>query len=355
MNSLNINNITGKDYSIGNDSYIEKKINKDFIDKAKNNPDIPEDVKNKYFHVCFDNETGKDFLFRPNEEMDENEFIRDISAQISNEEMQKIKNNKKYHFLPYCEKYIDERTLYRSQNLKCLSDEQKKYIVNNYKRGDWIYKMPEIKVKLLSKNLGVTKSKNDLSQLLYSTGDTEALPKESLNRENGSKLTPISDNSFNIFDMKKMHNMENFENFQWKTAIKFNNQLQMESFIKLLAVARQNINSKKNKKQNIDNNNNFDAQKIIEFDNSKKYDDYDDDNQINLRSGRGSGKCEINVEFVDFREDFQIHKDPTLLEVIVFIEGNVEKSILFLLKDHKNGFENSLLTTNEKIKNLFSK
>jgi hypothetical protein len=355
MNSLNINNITGKDYSIGNDSYIKKKINKDFIDKAKNNPDIPEDVKNKYFHVCFDNETGKDFLFRPNEEMDENEFIRDISAQISNEEMQKIKNNKKYHFLPYCEKFIDERTLYRSQNLKCLSDEQKKYIVNNYKRGDWIYKMPEIKVKLLSKNLGVTKSKNDLSQLLYSTGDTEALPKESLNRENGSKLTPISDNSFNIFDMKKMHNMENFENFQWKTAIKFNNQLQMESFIKLLAVARQNINSKKNKKQNIDNNNNFDAQKIIEFDNSKKYDDYDDDNQINLRSGRGSGKCEINVEFVDFREDFQIHKDPTLLEVIVFIEGNVEKSILFLLKDHKNGFENSLLTTNEKIKNLFSK
>ena len=355
MNSLNINNITGKDYSIGNDSYIEKKIDKDFIDKAKNNPDIPEDVKNKYFHVCFDNETGKDFLFRPNEEMDENEFIRDISAQISNEEMQKIKNNKKYNFLPYCEKYIDERTLYRSQNLKCLSDEQKKYIVNNYKRGDWFYKMPEIKVKLLSKNLGVTKSKNDLSQLLYSTGDTEALPKESLTRENESKLTPISENSFNIFDMKKMNHMENFENFQWKTAIKFNNELQMESFIKLLAVARQNINSKKNKKQNIDNNNNFDAKKIIEFDNSKKYDDYDDDNQINLRSGRGSGKCEINVEFVDFREDFQIHKDPTLLEVIVFIEGNVEKSILFLLKDHKNGFANSLLTTNEKIKNLFSK
>jgi hypothetical protein len=74
-----------------------------------------------------------------------------------------------------------------------------------------------------------------------------------------------------------------------------------------------------------------------------------------LRSGRGSGKCEINVEFVDFREDFQIHKDPTLLEAFVFIEGNVEKSILFLLKGHKNGFENSLLTTNEKIKNLFSK
>ena len=359
MNSLNMNmnNINGKDYSLGDDSYIEKKINKAFIDKAKNNPEIPEDIKNKYFNVCFDNENGNEFLFRPNEEMDENEFIRDISAQISNEEMQKIKNNKKYHFLPYCEKYIDGKTLYKSQNLKCLSNEEKQYIINNYKRGDWIYKMPEIKVKLLSKNLGVTKPNNDLSQLIYCTGDIEKLPKESLSRESENRLTPISENNFNVFDMTNMHKMENFENFQWRTGIKFNNQLQMESFLKLLAVARQNINSKKKRNQNqkMDNNNDFDAQKIIEFDNYKKYDDNDDDSQGNLRAGRGQNKCEINVEFIDFREDFQINKDPTLLEVIVFIEGNIEKSILFLLKDHKYGFENSILTTNEKLKNLYSK
>ena len=41
-NNLNLNNnIDGKDYSIGSDSYIEKAINKDFIEKAKNNQEIP--------------------------------------------------------------------------------------------------------------------------------------------------------------------------------------------------------------------------------------------------------------------------------------------------------------------------
>ena len=351
MNSLDINYIGGKDYSIGSDSYIEKKINKEFIDKAKNNSKIPEEIKNKYFNVCFDNETGKDLLFRPNEDMDENDFIRDISTQISNEEVQKIKNNKKYNYLPYCEKYVDEKTLYESKNLKCLSDEQKQYIINNYKEGDWIYKMPEIKVRLLSKNLGVAKPKNELTQLLYSTGDAQFFPIESLNQENENKITPISENSFNVFDMNEMNNMENFENFQWKTGIKFNNQLQMGSFLKLIILARQNINTKKNLQKM--GNTVLDSDKISEFDKQKKDDYIEEENEDKPRLTKRQNKCEINVEFIDFREDFQLNKDPTLLEVVVFIEGQIEKSILTLLHDDK--FENSLLTKNEKIKNLYSK
>ena len=349
------NNIDGKDYSIGNDSYIEKVINKDFIEKAKNNPEIPEEIKNKYFNICFDSETENNFLFRPNEDMDENEFIRDISSQISNEDMQKIKHNKKYNFLPYCEKYIDEKTLYESNNLKFLTEEQKQNIIENYNEGDWIYKMPEIKVKLLSKNLGVKKENNSLSQLIYYTGEEESFPIENLNRDSKDKIIPISENNFNVFDMNEMHNMDNFENFQWKTGIKFNNPLQMHTFLKLLTLARQNINIKK--KDNNNNNiikNNFKSDKIFEFDYQKKNKASDND-EIEFGFDKSQKKCEINVEFIDFREDFVLEKDPTLLEVIVFIEGYVEKSIILNLKDSKYNFGNSLLINDEKIKNTFSK
>ena len=354
LNNLNLNINEGKDYSIGCDSYIEQTINKEFIEKGKNNPDIPEEIKNKYFNICFDSENENSFLFRPNEDMEENEFIRDISRQISNEDLQKIKNNKKYKFLPYCEKYEDEKTLYESPNLSCLSEEQKQYIAEKYSKGDWIYKFPEIKVKLLSKNLGVTKPSHLLSQKLYSTGDKVSLPLESLYRDSDNKIIPINQNNFNIFDMKEMNRMENFENFQWKTGIKFNNQLQMHSFLKLLILARQNINTKKQNK-NIGIND-FNPDKIFDFDKKKGTNEIgeDEDNNDNILLIKKQNKCEINIEYIDFREDFILEKEPTLVEVIVFIEGHIEKTILSLFIDNRYNFENSLLN-NEKIKNAFNR
>ena len=354
FSNLNLKNIHGKDYSIGTDSYIEQAIDKTFIDKAKKNPEIPEEVKNKYFNICFDSETEKSFLFRPNEDMDENEFIRDISNQISNEDLQKIKNNKKYYFLPFCEKYEGEEALYKSKNLKCLSDEHKNNIIENYKIGDWIYKVPEIKVKLLSKNLGViTKPNILLSQLIYSTGEEELLPLESINGGGEKILKPISENSFNIFDMKEMYNMENLENYQWKSCIKFNNELQMETFKKLLILARQNINTKN--KNEYFGNNEFNSEKIFEFDNQKKNEEQSDNLKNSYAIGKKEKKCEMNVEFIDFRDDFQLEKDPTLLEIIVFIEGHVEKAILNLFVDYPNNFKNSLIENEEKVKNLYYK
>ena len=355
INNINLKNIQGKDYSVGCDSYIIKTINKEFIEKARNNPDIPDEIKNKYFNVCFDDETENNFLFRPNEDMDENDFIRDISDNnVSNEEIQMIKNNKKYHFLPYCEKYIDEATLKQSQNLKCLSDEQKDYIIKNYHKGDWIYKIPEIKVKLLSKNLGVIKAYNELSQLVYGTKERQSLSIDSLSKDEEAKIIPLTENNFNIFDMKEIQKMENFDNFQWKTSIKFNNPLQMNTFLKLLTLARQNINSKK-KHEN--DGNEFDSQKIEYFDNQKNEDieNLSQNNRNGFKISKLENKCAINIEFIDFREDFQLEKDPTLLEVLVFIEGQVGKTILLLLKDQTYGFENSLLTTDEKIRNAFNK
>jgi len=263
-----------------------------------------------------------------------------------------IKNNKKYHFLPYCEKYIDEATLKSSQNLKCLSDEQKDYIIKNYHRGDWIYKIPEIKVKLLSKNLGVIKAYNELSQLVYGTKDRQSLSIDSLEKDEEARLIPLTENNFNVFDMREMQKMENFDNFQWKASIKFNNPLQMNTFLKLLTLARQNVNTKK--KQENDGND-FNSEKIEDFDNQKTEEILSQSNRDGLKTSKLEKRCGINIEFIDFREDFQLEKDPTLLEVIVLIEGQMGKTILLLLKDQTYGFENSLLTTDEKIRNAFSK
>ena len=159
IEGINIqNNIEGKDYSIGSDSYVITNINKDFINKVNNNNDIDEDLKKKYFNVHFDSINDNEFLFRPNENMDENDFESDISTQISKKDLEKIIKNKKYSYLPYCEKFVDKETLYKSENLSCLSDNYKNYILNNFYPGQWIYKTPEIKVKLLSKNLGIMKN-----------------------------------------------------------------------------------------------------------------------------------------------------------------------------------------------------
>ena len=344
-------NIEGKDYSIGSDSYLLKVINKDFIDKAKNNPEIKNEIKNKYFNVCFDNEFNKNFLFRPNEDMKENEFFEDISKQISEEEIQKIKNNKNYTFLPYCEKYIDENTLNKSQNLKCLTKQEKNYILKNYQKGQWIYKFPEIKVKLLSKNLGVIISKNQLIQKLYSTGEKQFLNIYNLGKDE-NKLILISENNFNIFDMKEINDMKNFDNFQWKISIKFKNPLQMNSFLKLLILARQNINMKKKseiqkKKFELDPN------KILYFDDAQKFDQSKDNEcsfneQLSIENKKST--CVIKLEFIKFRADFIIENDPTILEVILSNER--QRINLDYLYDSRYGFKNSLLN---EIENLLSK
>jgi hypothetical protein len=94
--------------------------------------------------------------------------------------------------LPYCEKYIDKNTLNESQNLKCLTEQEKYYISQNYEKGQWIYKIPEIKVKLLSKNLGVIKPKKELTQMLYSTGEIQFLKIDNLGKGE-DKLISISE------------------------------------------------------------------------------------------------------------------------------------------------------------------
>jgi len=49
------------------------------VKKERNNPDIPNEIKNKYFNVCFVDETENNFLIRSNEDRGEND--KDISDE----------------------------------------------------------------------------------------------------------------------------------------------------------------------------------------------------------------------------------------------------------------------------------
>ena len=340
-------NYDGKDYSIGGDSYIIKTIDKDFIENVKNNKNISDEIKDKYFNVCFDTTDEKEFLLRPDESMEENEFIRDIGQKISDEDWKKILTNKKYNYLPQCEKFKNRDCLFNSQNLSCLTLEEKENICNKYEEGQWIYKLPQIKVKFLSKNLGVLDNIDKLHQKIYCTEEEHTYPIDALNELDEGRIMPISENNFNIFDFKEIENI-NADNYQWSTSIKFNNELQMNSFIKLLNLARQNINSiKKSKRGNLI----FYQNKIDEFDKCKKLNlngKNDDNENIALN------KCYIGIDCLEFIPEYELAENHCFLEAKILVEGKInEKSIIPLFEDKNYGFENSLMKSDVvKMKNI---
>ena len=342
MDSNKLKLMEGKVYSIGDEAYIEAIINKKFIDQAKENLYIPEEIKDKYFNVNFEED---DFLFRPNEEMSEEEFRKDISSQLSEEQIQKIFENKKYNYLPYCVKYtskkeeeinnksyINKSNIYDDPNLNGLTKEAKDSIINDNEanEGKWIYKASDLKVKLLSKNLGVksTGDKNEINQLIYSNGERKLFPVESLNKGRENSIILISENNFNIFDMKEINMIRNLDNFKWKTGIKFNDSLQMKTFLKLLILERQKINTKM--KNNNDYYDEIDIDKFLKFDE------------------KGNNQCEINVEFIYFRQDFQIDINilPTYLYFLIS-----QNNLLSYFKNPEYGFQNQLLK-NQKISKI---
>ena len=334
------NNFEGKDYSIGGESYVIKTINKDFIENIKQNENISDEIKDKYFNVCFDTKEEKEFLLRPDENMDENDFIREISKQVSDEDLKKILNNKKYNYLPHCEKFVDRETLFNSKNLSCLTEEQKDYLCNEYKKDDWIYKLPELNVKFLSKNLGVSNDNSQICQKIYCTEEVQSFPIDSLNEGNKERVIPITENNFNIFDFKELDNIDT-NNYQWATGIKFNNELQMNTFIKLLNLARQNINTKKrNKKENIP----FDEDKIEEFDNDKIKNISIE--KVEDMENKKLNKVDVIIEYMEFIRDYDLTENRCNLEAKIHVEEFKEKTnktIIDKFEDKEYGFENSLM------------
>ena len=204
------------------------------------NPTLSKDIRQKYYDVQF-NDNGE-FLFRPNEEMSEEDFIKEFENIVSPEELNKIIYNKRYKFLPQCEKYVSKDALDRSKNLAALPPEEKR-IVSMMNEGEWIYKCEKLNMRILSRNMGVT-DEREITQLNYFAGIRQIQHYNSMN--NLKDFCPISENTFNLLDMNDLEPsmMKNFDNFQYKLTMKFKNTQQMMAFIKALRNIRQTDNLK---------------------------------------------------------------------------------------------------------------
>ncbi len=320
--------LKGKDYSIGDDMYIVKPINKEYIESAANNSDLPKEIKDKYYNIEFDNYDN--ILFRPCSSLNRDDFINDIKQQVSDNELNKILLNEKFKFLPECEKVIDDDTIFKSKNLSCLTKEQKNQLKNEKRNGDWIYKFPEINVRTLSKNLGIDNNDKIYQENYFSNENDELDKKDLINRE---KVYPISENNFNLLDMNNLDNtkLNNFDNYQWKISTQFNDEDQMKTFLKVLQNTRQKANLKLEKEtppQDIDYHKTLEKLK---------------------RNNLNQSKVNIGIRQIFFREDYNLPYDAILKFSIDKEKGNKKggKSLLENLQIEEDQFENSLLLNKE--------
>ena len=349
-NILNLSYIEGKDYSIGLNSYLETTLNGDFFKKSNESEDIPPFIKDKYFNL----EVDDDYIyFRPNEKINQEEFQNDIKDKITTFEYQKILNNKKFNFLPCCEKYEDEKKLFESPNLKCLTEEQKKDIIKNYKKGDWIYKAPELKVKLLTKNIGVYENsegegEKKLTQYIYCNGIEKDFDMEKLTDDIcvNERIIPINENIFNIFDGNNFDdfNFQNSEDYQWKIEINFKNELQLKSFLKLLILSRKKINEKWND-LNLDKKE-YETIEIFDFMQKRKGKDMIGDVEgSDLVLRERNVQCSVNIESIDFVEDIitnELNEEKPYIRLKLLKEpSKKDNGLCNYLKDCK--YKNSLL------------
>ena len=345
--------IKGKDYSIGGNSYLETIIDGKFFNDEKENKDIPDNIKKKYFDLSVEDDN---IYLKPNENMPSEQFEKDILNQISELEYQKIKNNKIYNFIPCCEKYIDEKSLFESKNLKSLTDEQKNFIVKNFKEGDWIYKVPKLKVKLLTKNIAVYQNQGEIQtkikQYIYCNGKEKDLDIEKLTDDKivTEKIIPINENCFNIFennDCYDLRSIKNSNDYQWKLNIKFKNDIEMKSFLKLLVLFRK----KANEKQNLDiDKNEYDMKEIIDIEQKGKG-KHGKRNLIgaldNIRTEEA--ECIINISFINFIEDINFNnekeKKPHIRFKLYRGLGGGKNSLI--KKINESPFKNSLLESDK--------
>ena len=322
--------IKGKDYSIGDDMYLVKSINKHNIEQAANNSDLPPELKTKYYDVKYDDYDN--ILFRPCGNMSLDDFSNDIGSQLDNEDdLEKIKYNQKFKFLPECEKYVNEETLLKSKNLSCLTKAQKEQIIEEKREGEWIYKAPEIKVRTLSKNLGVDRNSN-INQFNYFLNENEQLNKKDLLDK--EQTYPITENNFNLLDMNNLDNskLNNFNNYQWKFSTKFNNEEQMKTFIKVLQNARQKANYL-NEKEIIPDEINY--MKTLQ-------------NMGNIEESNSS--INLGIRLIEFREDYILPFDSIMTFSIDKGRGNkgkMGKTLLENLELEEYNFENSILKNDE--------
>ena len=126
----------------------------------------------------------------------------------------------------------------------------------------------------------------------------------------------------------------------------------MESFIKLLEIARYNINEKK-KKENKNKNVFFKEQNINNDLSQEKnfiYNKDDKNEKKDILMKKENGNCELGIEYIEFIHDFNLVNNPSLLEEKKYIENNDNQNENQKLIHFKKNFQIDKKTFNNKKK-----
>ncbi|MCQ2820242.1 MAG: hypothetical protein MJ252_23500, partial [archaeon] len=341
----------GKDYSIGDHTYLIEDVDKKYFDKVLKNENFPETKKENYFNVKFNKKD--EFLFRiPEKKEDAKAFEEEMKNFLEPGDLEKIKENKKFKFLPECERYDPakpEKTR-KSNNLRNVKrNELEDIIKDDNENKPWIYKAKELKFKKLTENLGVTDDKKILQRYV---GTDEIVAKEE-DLTNKEKILPISQNNFNVLDMKtiKENSTKNFDNFQWAILIKFLNPLQMGTFVKTLEYLRQNSNLDLMKKQIVEENPITSKTALIKGNKKEKEEKKENSNEE-------PKDWIIRVSEINLRRDYEMSKDS---KINILLDSKKDKTsiqrhkclITDLHVDHPQ-YDNELLKDKD-IKNEYDK
>lgn len=338
------NGFYGKDYSLGDYTYIIKEVDKQFFDNLKSSNYISKD-KLKSFDNKFDDQNQ--ILFRipedPNKAL---EFEQDMQNEISDKDLNKIKYNSKFKYLPECTKFINKESFKKEKAYESLTDFGKSKI-ERYK-SKWFYKSSDLKMKILTRNIGIDRSHN-ISQKNLIDGTTEYH-----NLKNNKDLITLSDNTFNLLDMKEINpnSCYNFNNFQWAFSIKFNDQTQMVTFVKLLKYLRQKSNYDMLIKQ-IQEENPISGISVILRENKKTKIEGDDD-----KKSIGNNWIAA-IESLNIRNDYKIPGDSNLYFQLkrknVLYKKKNTKCLLTTLNNNECNYKNSLLNNQNKLKDEYEK
>jgi len=363
-----------KDFSIGQEIYYLREYTKEDFDKILNDPDIPEDVKEKYFNVEFDNKGN--FLLRPHI-LDQRQFINNFSknpTEEDNENIIKILKNAKYQYLPKCELFTDEKNISKSTNL---------YLNKNYLNSTevtdthLIYKLRKFQKYSLCKIIGFGYSKRIIMQDLFLgkafvVNQLDLLTKQSkypINNKNSNsdKKDPssyleeldfaesfyfknIQENPISVYDFRDLmepnqnllnnfvekseNNNNNAFNHHWRICLKFKNSLETDAFLFYIKELRRNANFEARDKSFINSpvNTKLLAQYFGNIRNEFK-------------------KLNIIIEKIEFKNNLKLTGGKRKLHINLYkgnreaqINTNRNRSLIELLENEGNqNYKNSLL------------
>jgi len=338
-----------KDYSIGQDIYHLIEYSKEDFTRILNNPDIPENLKEKYYNVEFDDEDY--FILRPHIK-DQKEFMKEFSKEINEEKDEKIikiYKNSKYKYLPKCEVFTSNENLSKSTNMYL---NKKLVSISNITDKNLIYRLKNIFKYSLCKILAIGSSNNLILKDLFlgkifsinnldlikhnpkipsdNITDNSSKQKSNLNADqiliklnsftsNDNELSEkiyfklLQENPISIYDFIDidLNNTKNAFNHNWKILLKFNNKLEMEAFLFYLKDIRRKSIFDFKKKNIIDCPVN---QKLLLSSINKMRNEYE--------------KLNILIEKIEFKKNLKI-------------TGGARKLRLFLFKGNQFTIDNS--------------